>query len=126
MDIQNKVVLVVDDLLSITQAIKQSLEEESFRVLTAANGKQALDLCNGQTIDLIITDLIMPEMDGFELIKQVRQIQQYRTTPVLVLTSKISPGFKAQAKRAGATGWVAKPFISSKIIDTIHKMIGKT
>lgn len=118
-----KTILIVDDSESIREVVNFALESEGYHVLIGTDGKDALKHLNGQTIDLIITDLHMPEMNGIELIKQVRANSNYQRIPILFLTTESQTSKKIEAKEAGATGWIIKPFVPAKLIAAINKVI---
>ncbi|MBR7068285.1 MAG: response regulator [Bacteroidales bacterium] len=119
----SKTILIVDDSESIREIIKFTLEAEGYNVLVGVDGKDALKFLDGQTIDLIITDLHMPEMDGIEFIKNVRANGNYTRIPILFLTTESQVAKKMEAKEAGATGWIIKPFVPAKLIAAINKVI---
>ncbi|MCK7511948.1 MAG: response regulator [Desulfobacterales bacterium] len=100
-----------------------TLENEGYKVLVGVDGKDALKFLDGQDIDLIITDLHMPEMDGIGLIKEVRKMEKYSRIPILFLTTESQQAKKMEAKDAGATGWIIKPFVPAKLIDAINKVL---
>jgi two-component system, chemotaxis family, chemotaxis protein CheY len=118
-----KKILFVDDSESIREIVHFTLENEGYQVLLSDNGKNALEHLNGQEINLIITDLHMPEMNGIELIKEIRQNQKYQRTPILFLTTESQTEKKMEAKDAGATGWIVKPFVPAKLLAAIGKVI---
>ena len=118
-----KTILIVDDSESIREVVSFTLENEGFNVLIAVDGKDALKFLDGKEIDLIITDLHMPEMDGIELIKEVRQMSTYQRIPILFLTTESQATRKMEAKDAGATGWIIKPFVPAKLIAALNKVI---
>lgn len=118
-----KKVLIVDDSVGIREAMKYSLENEGYEVLVCDNGKNALSCFNGQEINLVVTDLYMPEMDGIEFIRNVRKIPGYQKIPLLLLTTETQLEKIMEAKAAGATGWIIKPFVPAKLMDTIRKLI---
>lgn len=118
-----KSILIVDDSESIREVVKFTLENEGFNVLVGVDGKDALKHLTGDDIDLMITDLHMPVMDGIELIKEVRQMESYKMIPILFLTTESQTEKKMEAKEAGATGWIIKPFVPAKLIAAIHKVI---
>lgn len=119
----NKTILIVDDSESIREVVSFTLENEGYSVLVAIDGKDALRFLDGKSIDLIITDLHMPEMDGIELIKEVRKMPNYQRTPILFLTTESQTSRKMEAKDAGATGWIIKPFVPAKLIAALNKVI---
>jgi len=118
-----KTILIVDDSDSIREVVRFTLENEGYNVLVGVDGKDALKHLNGQTIDLVITDLHMPEMDGIELIKHIRAMPEYERVPILFLTTESQTSKKMEAKDAGATGWIIKPFVPAKLISAINKVI---
>jgi len=120
---RNKTILFVDDSTSIRTLVRMILKEAGYHVLISEDGQDALQHFNGKTIDLLITDLHMPRMNGLELIKEVRKIPGYRFIPILFLTTETKPEMKKEAKAAGATGWITKPFDQEIFIKTINKVI---
>jgi len=119
----HKKLVVVEDSDSVREAIVFALRKSGFEVLTATNGLEATSIFNGEKIDLLLTDYHMPVMNGLELIKWVREKEQYRHMPVLVLTTESQRDVILQAKNAGATGWIHKPFAVEKLIQTIRRVI---
>lgn len=118
-----KTILIVDDSESIRKLVQFNLTNAGYRVLVAINGQDALNHFTGENIHLLLTDLHMPVMDGMELIKEVRRIEQYKHTPILFLTTETQITIKKEAKNAGATGWIVKPFVFEKLLSTIHKVL---
>jgi len=119
----SKTILIVDDSESIREVVSFTLENEGYKVLIGIDGKDALKFLDGSSIDLIITDLHMPEMDGIELIKNVRKMEAYKRIPILFLTTESQVSKKMEAKEAGATGWIIKPFVPAKLIDALKKVL---
>lgn len=118
-----KSILIVDDSESIREVVSFTLENEGYDVMAGVDGKDALKLLDGKSVDLIITDLHMPEMDGIELIKNVRQMEQYKRIPILFLTTESQAAKKLEAKEAGATGWIIKPFVPAKLLAALKKVL---
>lgn len=118
-----KTILIVDDSESIREVVSFTLESEGFKVLVGVDGKDAMKFLDGSTIDLIITDLHMPVMNGIELIREVRKTDEYNRVPILFLTTESQTAKKMEAKEAGATGWIIKPFVPAKLIGAINKVI---
>jgi len=118
-----KTILFVDDSKSIREIVQFTLENEGYKVLLGNNGSDALQYLNGESIDLVITDLHMPEMNGIDLIKEIRKNPHYKWIPILFLTTESQLSKKEEAKKAGATGWIIKPFIPAKLISAISKVI---
>jgi two-component system, chemotaxis family, chemotaxis protein CheY len=119
----SKTALVVDDSASMRQMVAHTLTQAGFSVLEGADGQAGIQQLEGQKVDLIITDLNMPIMNGIEFIAQVRSKPAYKFTPVLMLTTEAQDRLKKEAKAAGATGWLVKPFDPSKMLQVISKVL---
>lgn len=116
-----KTVLTVDDSDYMREIVAQSLELGDFEVLQAVNGIEALEVLNKNTVDLIVTDINMPEMDGITLIQEVRKIND--DVPILVLTTESGESLKKEAMHAGADGWIVKPFQPAKFLSMIEEVM---
>jgi two-component system chemotaxis response regulator CheY len=118
-----KSILTVDDSKTIRDMLKFTLAGAGFVVHQAEDGQDGLRALDAaRDVDVIITDINMPNMDGFEFIEHVRQINQYKSTPILVLTTESGTDKKTRAREAGATGWIVKPFDPEKLLDVIRKV----
>ncbi len=117
-------VLAVDDSRTMRNMIKLALEPEGFTVHTADDGVHGTEVLDGIAPDVIITDINMPRMDGFGFIDAVRVQENYRTTPILVLTTESGNDLKLRARKAGATGWIVKPFDPAKLIKALRMVAG--
>jgi two-component system chemotaxis response regulator CheY len=115
--------MIVDDSVSMRQMVGYTLRQGGFEVLEAEHGQDAIDKLRGGPVDLIITDLNMPVMDGITLIENVRKQPATKTTPVLMLTTEGLAAKKEQGKAAGATGWIVKPFDPEKLLQTVAKVL---
>jgi two-component system chemotaxis response regulator CheY len=118
-----KTILIVDDSESIREVVNFTLVNEGYSVLVGEDGEDALKHLNGQTIDLVITDLHMPKKDGIELIREIRKMSDYQRIPILFLTTESQQAKKMEAKEAGATGWIIKPFVPAKLTAAISKVL---
>lgn len=119
----SKRALVVDDSQSIRQMVAFTLQQAGFTVVEGSNGKEGLRWLQTGKVNLIITDLNMPEMDGITFIKQLRQLPACRFVPVLMLTTESQEQKKLEGKAAGATGWIVKPFDPAKLIAVANKLV---
>ena len=119
-----KTILAVDDSTSIRQMVTFTLKGAGYDVLEAADGQDGLTKAKSKSVDLVLTDQNMPKMDGLTLIKSLRGMPQYKSTPILMLTTESSDTMKSQGKAAGATGWLVKPFDPQKLLDVVKKVIG--
>jgi two-component system chemotaxis response regulator CheY len=118
-------VLTVDDSSAMRQLLGVTLKNAGHDVLQAADGAEALDLARKEAVDVVITDVNMPLMDGIRLVRELRQLPTYRLTPVLVLTTESSNEKKMEGKAAGATGWVVKPFNPERLLAAVAKVLGQ-
>lgn len=120
----SKTILAVDDSASIRQMVAFTLKSSGYEVVEAVDGMDGLEKSKSKTFNLILTDQNMPRMDGLTLVKNLRSLAQYKTTPILMLTTESSDAMKAQGRAAGATGWLVKPFDPQKLIEVVKKVIG--
>jgi two-component system chemotaxis response regulator CheY len=118
-----KTILVVDDFQTTRKVIINSLSKFGFKTIEAGDGTEALSLLDGREVDLLITDYNMPQMDGAELILNMRKNQQYAFIPALVLSTEIKEEKKAKAENAKITAWIQKPFDLEKFIKVVQKAI---
>lgn len=119
-----KTVLTVDDSPSIRRMIAMTLEEAGYAVIEAVDGRDGLDKALSQPVDAIITDQNMPNLDGLGFIRALRQHPQGKGVPVVVLSTDSAEDLKAQAREAGALGWMVKPFTQDKLLAVIRKVLG--
>lgn len=119
-----KTILAVDDSASIRKMIAFTLKGAGYEVLDAVDGQDGLDKAKTERIDLVLTDQNMPRMDGLTLIRTLRAMSEYKTTPILMLTTESSDVMKQQGRTAGATGWLVKPFDPQKLVEVVKKVIG--
>jgi two-component system chemotaxis response regulator CheY len=115
--------LVVDDSASMRQLVSFTIKDAGFDVVAAENGKDALAKIGGSKVDMVITDLNMPEMDGIELIKKLRAMPDYKFAPIVMLTTESQEAKKQEGKQAGASGWIVKPFQPEQLLDVVRKFV---
>ncbi len=118
-----KTALVVDDSMSIRQMVCFTLQSVGFETIEGVNGASALEVANQQPLDLVITDLNMPVMDGITLVKELRAQPTYKFTPILLLTTESQQEKKLEGKAAGATGWMVKPFNPDQLLEVVKKVV---
>lgn len=116
-------ILAVDDSASMRQMVSHTLKSAGYEVIDAADGSQALSKAKQTAVNLVITDVNMPVMDGITLVKELRALPQYKFTPILLLTTEAGADKKAEGKAAGATGWLVKPFNPDQMLATIKKVV---
>ena len=117
-----KIVLVVDDSPSIRELVKLTLKCAGFSVIEAVDGLDALSKLDGQKINLIVSDLNMPNMDGIDLVKKIKAHPNYKFTPVLMLTAEADETMKVDGKSAGIKAWLIKPFKPEALLSAIFKL----
>ena len=118
-------ILVVDDSISMRQMVVFTLEGAGYEVAEAADGVLALDWAKENSCDLVLTDVNMPNMDGLELVTELRRLPEYSKKPVLVLTTERSDEMKVKGKNAGATGWIVKPFVPDQLLKAVNIVLNK-
>jgi two-component system chemotaxis response regulator CheY len=119
-----KTIMIVDDSASMRQVIKLALERAGFDVLEASDGQEALShLAAAVKVCLIVSDINMEGMDGITFVKQVKLLDHYKFTPIIMLTTETEPGKKQAAKEAGAKAWVSKPFQPQALLTAVAKFV---
>jgi len=119
-----KIVLLVDDDADIVEFLQYNLEKEGFKVVSANNGNEALSKLN-KNIDLILLDIMMPDMNGFDVLKKIRQSDYYKDIPVIFLTAKSSETDEIKGLNLGAHDFIAKPISPQKLIARVKTNIRK-
>ena len=116
-------ILLVDDSVSMREMVGFTLKGAGYAVSQAEDGVEALKFAQGSTVDLVITDINMPNMDGITLIKELRGLPAYKFIPILTLTTENSAEKKQLGKIAGATGWIVKPFDPDHLLSTVKRVL---
>ncbi len=115
-------ILTVDDSASMRALLNHALTAKGFDVKQADDGQAALEWLAVNEVDVVITDINMPRLDGFGLIERLRAGSRHRDRPILVLTTESSDEKKARAREAGATGWIVKPFDPEKLAAAVRRV----
>jgi two-component system, chemotaxis family, chemotaxis protein CheY len=118
-------ILTVDDSASIRLTTRVALSNAGYTVTEAVDGMDGIDKLNAGQFDLIVTDLNMPKMDGLTMIRELRKMPAHMGVPVIFLTTESDNDLKQQAKAAGATGWLTKPFDPESLVKIVRKVLGK-
>ncbi len=118
-----KTVLAVDDSASLRQMVSVVLRGGGYDVVEAVDGLDALSKMAGRELDLVLTDLNMPKMDGLEFTRQLRAMPAYKFVPVILLTTESNTEKKLQGKAAGATAWIIKPFDPDQLLAVVKKVL---
>ena len=118
----NKRVLTVDDSRTMREMVAMTLRNAGFHVIQADDGVNALKVLEDNEVDIIITDLNMPNMDGLQLVKALRAKPEFKGTPILFLTTRNTDADKQQGRAAGATGWITKPFDPQRLLQVVNRV----
>ena len=116
-------ILSVDDSSSVRQMVSFTLRKAGYEVVEAVDGQDALAKIGHDKLDMIITDLNMPNMDGIQLITAVRKLPNYSFLPILMLTTESQAEKKDAGRKAGATGWIVKPFNAEQLVAVVQKLV---
>ena len=119
-----KTIMTVDDSSSIRQVVSFTLSEAGYNVVEAVDGSDAMMKLKNNSINMLITDLNMPNMDGIALIKNVRLNSATKFIPIIMLTTESQDAKKTEGKAAGATGWIVKPFQQEQLLAVVKKVLG--
>lgn len=122
----SRLIMTVDDSASMRQAVGQTLRKGGYSVVEAHDGALALALLEQTCVHLLITDLNMPGMSGLELVRKVRALPQYRFLPILLLTTESEHSKKEEARLAGASGWIVKPFAPDQLLKVLQRLLPNT
>jgi two-component system chemotaxis response regulator CheY len=115
--------MAVDDSASLRQMVGVVLRGGGYEVVEAADGMDALSKLKGREVDLFLSDINMPNMDGLELTRQLRAMPQYKFVPIVLLTTESHPEKKQEGKAAGATAWIVKPFNPDQLLTVVKKVM---
>lgn len=118
-----KMFLIVDDSASMRQLIAFTIKDAGYDVLLAENGRDALEKMSRAKVDMVITDLNMPEMDGIMFIRELRGKADYKFVPIIMLTTESQEAKKQEGRAAGASGWIVKPFSPSQLMAVVKKFV---
>ena len=120
----SKTILSVDDSASVRQMVKLTLSGAGYQVIQANDGAEGLAMARGNAVDMVVTDLNMPVMNGLAMIRELRKLPNYVGVPILFLTTESDAEMKKEAKAAGATGWITKPFQQEQLLTLVKKVLG--
>ena len=119
----SKTILIVDDSSSLRQVVNLALTRAGYEVIEAVDGLDGLAKLDGRKVNLIVSDVNMPRMDGIAFVTQVKQNPRYKFTPVIMLTTEGQDAKKEQGRAAGAKAWIVKPFNPPQLLDAVSKLI---
>ncbi len=115
--------MIVDDSSSVRTVVKAALMGAGYSVIEGVDGKDGISKLSGQKVHLIISDVNMPNMDGIEMVKEIKQMAGYKFTPICMLTTESEQSKMAEGKAAGAKAWIVKPFQPPKLLDAVSKLV---
>jgi two-component system chemotaxis response regulator CheY len=118
-------ILAVDDMRSMRELVKSVLEKRGHSVVIHESAQAALEFAQSNDVDLVISDINMPEMNGISLVGALRKLPNYARTPILMLTTEDAQGKKNEARAAGANGWIQKPFNPDRLVTAVTKTLAK-
>lgn len=118
-----KTILMVDDASTMRKLIGFTLRGAGYDAVEASDGHQALEVLASRNVDLVVSDINMPVMNGIELTRRIRKTSVHRNTPILILTTESDSGIRNQARVAGATGWIVKPFQPNQLLGIVSKIL---
>lgn len=118
-----KTIMIVDDSASVRQVVSIALKGAGYDVIEGSDGKDALKKLSGQKIHLVISDVNMPNMDGISFVKALKQMPNYKFTPVIMLTTESQEAKKLEGQAAGAKAWVVKPFKPESLLGAVQKLV---
>jgi two-component system chemotaxis response regulator CheY len=118
-----KKILIVDDSSSMRQLVTFTLQDSGYEVVQATDGVDGLTKAKAERVDMVVTDLNMPNMNGIELIRGLRDLTAYKFTPIIMLTTESQNEKKMEGKAAGASGWIVKPFTPDQLVAVVRKFV---
>jgi len=119
----SKSVISVDDSSTMRRMVSFTLKSAGYEVLEASDGAEALSLLKTRPVDLVISDINMPNLDGIQLTRELRRQPGFTRTPIILLTTESDPAKKAEGRAAGATGWIVKPFNQEQLLAVVAKVL---
>lgn len=118
-----KKIMTVDDSPTIRQMLSVALKGAGYEVVEAVNGQDALQKLEAEPVNMLITDLNMPQMDGIDLVRRVRQSPGLRFLPIIMLTTESQEAKRMEGKSAGASGWIVKPFKPEQLLKVVQMVM---
>ncbi len=118
-----KKILIADDKLEVVELLRATMEGEDYQIISASDGKEALEKIGKEKPDLVLLDIVMPKMDGFEVLSEVKRDPKTKEIPVIMLTAKGQKGDEEKGRRLGAEGYVIKPFSPSHLLRKIGEIM---
>ncbi|MGD8170205.1 response regulator [Vibrio sp. TRT 21S02] len=118
-----KSILIVDDSESLRQVVNIALTGAGYQIIEAKDGVEGIEKLDGRKIHLIISDVNMPNMNGIEFVKHVKNMERYKFTPIIMLTTETQEYLMEESRKAGAKAWMVKPFKPDKMLEAVSKIL---
>ncbi len=118
-----KTIMIIDDSTSLRQVVRIALSQAGYEILEASDGRDALSRLKGQRIHLVICDVNMPNMDGITFLRSLRDLPDYKFTPVIMLTTEAGEDKKREGQAAGARAWMVKPFRPEQLVGAVSRLV---
>ena len=119
----SKTILIVDDSDSLREVVGIALKNAGYEVIEGADGQEGLNQLDGKKVHLIISDVNMPNMNGIEMVKKIKDMAEYKFTPIIMLTTESGEELKDEGRSAGVKAWMVKPFKPEQMLDAVSKLI---
>lgn len=119
----SKTILIVDDSDSLREVVGIALKNAGYEVIEGADGQEGLKQLDGKKVHLIISDVNMPNMNGIEMVKKIKEMPDYKFTPIIMLTTESGDDMKEEGRSAGVKAWMVKPFKPEQMLDAVSKLI---
>ena len=119
----SKTILIVDDSDSLREVVGIALKNAGYEVIEGADGQEGLKQLDGKKVHLIISDVNMPNMNGIEMVKKIKEMNEYKFTPIIMLTTESGDDMKDEGRAAGVKAWMVKPFKPEQMLDAVSKLI---
>lgn len=119
----SKTILIVDDSDSLREVVGIALKGAGYEVIEGADGQEGLSQLDGKKIHLIISDVNMPNMNGIDMVKKIKEMAEYKFTPIIMLTTESGEDLKDEGRSAGVKAWMVKPFKPEQMLDAVSKLI---
>ena len=119
-----KTILIVDDAMTVRNLAKFALSKGGYTIIEAEDGVKGLEAIQANHVDLVISDLNMPNKNGLEMCREIKAIERFKATPIFMLTTEASQEVALQGKEIGIMAWIVKPFVPEKLLGAVQKVIG--
>jgi len=120
----SKKIMIVDDAVTVRQLVKIALSKYGFEIIEGVDGEDGLNKAKEHKVDLVISDLNMPKKNGLEMVREIRNLEDYAKVPIFMMTTESSQEVALEGKKIGVTAWIVKPFKPDQLLAAINKVLG--